>query len=273
MLGNVTIERISLSEVTKMIKKFTFLFAICILMSGCAVHTNNQPSKQTNLTEKLLPKDLHMVAVGDSLTQGVGDSTNRGGYIPYLKDIMETKKEIGTVTFDNFGVRGDRTDQLLKKLKQPKVISEIKNCDIVMITIGGNDVMKVFRDNFTDLKVDKFQSSIKGYQVRLNEVLKTIREYKPDAGIVLIGIYNPFSKWFSDIKELDQIVENWNEASKKTLMQYDNTQFVPVSDIFENQNQDIFYSDDFHPNDKGYKLIAERVGKILGENKLEQLRK
>ncbi|MGV3465535.1 MAG: SGNH/GDSL hydrolase family protein [Heyndrickxia sp.] len=256
-----------------MIKKLTFLFAICILMSGCAVHTTNQPSKETNISEKQMPKNLHMVAVGDSLTQGVGDSTNRGGYIPYLKDIMETKKEIGTVTFNNFGVRGDRTDQLLKKLKQSKVKSDIKNSDIVIITIGGNDVMKVFKDNFTDLKVDKFQSAIKGYQVRLNEVLKTIREYNRNTGIVLIGIYNPFSKWFSDIKELDQIVENWNEASKKTLMQYDNTQFVPVNDIFENQNEDLFYSDDFHPNDTGYKLIAERVGEILGENKLKQLRK
>ncbi|PKR85833.1 SGNH/GDSL hydrolase family protein [Heyndrickxia camelliae] len=255
-----------------MIKKLTFLFAIVILMTGCAVHTINQP-KQTNMTEKPVPKNLHMVAVGDSLTEGVGDSTKRGGYIPYLKDIMETKKEIGKFTYDNFGVRGNRTDQLLKKLKEPKVKSDIKNSDIVMITIGGNDVMKVFRDNFTELKIAKFQSAIKGYQLRLNEILKTIREYKPNVGIVLIGIYNPFSKWFSDIKELDQIVENWNEASKKTIMQYDNTQFVPVSDIFENQNEDLFYSDDFHPNDKGYKLIAERVGKILAENKLDQFRK
>lgn len=257
-----------------MMKKLTLLFAIFLLVTGCSVQTNNQTSKQASVEVKPKPpKDLHIVSVGDSLTQGVGDSTNRGGYIPYLKEIMEKEKNIGTVSFDNFGVRGDRTDDLLKVLKEPKVISKIKSSDIVIITIGGNDVMKVFRDNFTNLKVDTFQAALNGYQKRLDGILKTIREYKPSIGIVLIGIYNPFSKWFSDIKELDQIVQNWNNASEKTLMQYKNTQFVPVSDIFENQNENLFYSDDFHPNDKGYKLMAERIGKILRTNKLEQLRK
>lgn len=257
-----------------MMKKLTLLFAIFILVSGCSVHTNNQPSKEASVAVKQMPpKDLHIVAVGDSLTQGVGDSSNQGGYIPYLKDIMEKDKGIGTVTFDNLGVRGDRTDQLLKRLKDPKVISKIKSSDIVMITIGGNDVMKVFRDNFTNLKVVKFKEAITGYQKRLDDILKTIREYKPNVGIVLIGIYNPFSKWFSNIKELDQIVQDWNHSSEKTLVNYKNTQFVPISDLFENQHENLFYSDDFHPNDKGYKLMAERVGEFLLKNKLKQLRK
>ncbi|MBS4173193.1 SGNH/GDSL hydrolase family protein [Bacillus sp. FJAT-49736] len=260
-------------------RKITLLLAIFILVSGCTVHTNNQPSKKANIEAKpmpskdFIPKNIKVVAVGDSLTQGVGDSTNRGGYIPYLKDIMENEKGIGKVTFQNFGVRGDRTDQLLIKLKQPKVMNEIKNADMVIITIGGNDVMKVFKDNFTSLKVSKFQTALAGYETKLNNIIKTIREYKPNVGIVLIGIYNPFGKWFSDIKEMDDIVSNWNNASEQILTQYYNTQFIPVSDIFENQNENLFYTDDFHPNDLGYKLMANRIGDYLRKNKLEQLRK
>jgi lysophospholipase L1-like esterase len=260
-------------------KKLTLLLTIFLLVSGCSGHTNEQPFKQMDVTAKplppknFLPKDLTIVSIGDSLTQGVGDSTKSGGYIPYLKRSLETLNGIQMVTFHNYGVRGDRTDQLQIRLKQVNMRKAIKKADIVMITIGGNDVMKVFRENLTSLKVDKFQVATNGYRNRLNEIIRVIREYKPDAGIVLIGIYNPFMKWFSDIKELDDIILNWNNESAQALSHYHNTEFIPIYDIFESQDKNLFYSDNFHPNDRGYKLIAKRIFVYLNKKQLSQLSK
>ncbi|WP_249927521.1 GDSL-type esterase/lipase family protein, partial [Heyndrickxia sporothermodurans] len=148
--------------------------------------------KDLNVTNKPVPKDLTIVSVGDSLTQGIGDSTNKGGYIPYLAKDLETMRMIKKVNFQNFGVRGNRTDQLLKRLQQKELGASISKADLVIITIGGNDIMKVFKDNFSELEMSKFNQALIGYKQRLNNIIKTIRKKNPHAGIVLIGLYNPF---------------------------------------------------------------------------------
>src|SRR5699024_5068561 len=59
-------------------------------------------------------KDLNIVAVGDSLTQGVGDSQNQGGYVGIIDRTIN--KDTKHANIQNFGKRGDRTDQLLLRL-------------------------------------------------------------------------------------------------------------------------------------------------------------
>ena len=61
----------------------------------------------------------------------------------------------------NFGVSGNRTTQLLDHLKNKKVQSAIENAELVIITIGGNDVMKVVTENLTDLDFDDFEKETK----------------------------------------------------------------------------------------------------------------
>ncbi|RDI43078.1 SGNH/GDSL hydrolase family protein [Falsibacillus pallidus] len=258
-------------------KILTFLLVFSVILSGCSQISAENPTRKVGLEEKqdppsdFIPKKLTVVSVGDSLTQGVGDSTDSGGYIPYLKKGLESEKGIDEVTFYNFGVRGNRTDQLLSRLKTEKVQGKVKQADIVMITIGGNDVMKVFRDNFSNLKLQEFENARIGYQKRLKDILTTIRNENPNAGIVLVGLYNPFIKWFSDVKELQQIVYNWNNASLDILGEFDQTKFVPISDIFENKEEELLYTDYFHPNDKGYKLIADRIFEELKGEKINGL--
>lgn len=256
-------------------KFFTLLLAIMLLVSGCSFGLKEHSFKKMNVnnkslpSENFIPKDLTIVSIGDSLTQGVGDSKKMGGYIPYLKGDLEALKEVKTASFQNFGVRGNRTDQLEKRLHQKEIRSSISKADLVIITIGGNDIMKVFRDNFSSLEMSKFKEALTGYRKRLNDIMKTIREYKPDVGILLIGIYNPFIKWFSDIKEVDEIVRDWNNTSEQVINQYKKAKFVPVSDIFINKEENLLYKDYFHPNDQGYKLISERIFSYLNNGKLK----
>lgn len=69
---------------------------------------------------------------------------------------LEKDKSVQDAVFYNFGVKGNRSDQLLKKLETDEVKDVVKNADAVIITIGGNDVMKVVRDNFSNLKLRAF---------------------------------------------------------------------------------------------------------------------
>lgn len=42
-----------------------------------------------------------------------------------------------------------------------------------------------------------------------------IRVLNPNAPIYQLGIYNPFYKSFSEIEEMQEIVDYWNEGSKE----------------------------------------------------------
>lgn len=202
-------------------------------------------------------KELKIVAIGDSLTQGVGDSTGNGGYVAILNQIINDKKEIAS--FENYGKRGNRTDQLLERLEQPEIAASISNADIIFITIGANDVMKVAKENITNLSMDDFGNEKSRYNARLHRIFQSMNDLNPESDIYLLGFYNPFEKYFPEIKELDMIVDNWNQESRTVTDVYDNVTFIPTKDLFDEPDMDLFSDDNFHPNYLGYERIAERV--------------
>lgn len=202
---------------------FLFIFYNYFPFSG-AEKVNSIKETGISLNQKIpkenLPKDLKVVCIGDSLTQGVGDSTGRGGYLPYLEEMLEKEKSINKAEFYNFGVRGLKTPQLLEKLETYKVKEAIKEADIVVITIGGNDVMNVVRKNFSNLRLQDFEGEKKLYEKRLNKTIEKVKTLNPDSTVLLLGLYNPFFKWFSDIKEMNRIISDWNNTSKSILSKY-----------------------------------------------------
>ena len=211
-------------------------------------------------------KETHVTAVGDSLTQGVGDSQGEGGYVGILDRTVNEKSQL--VHFDNYGVRGNRTDQLLNRLDDEAVSSAIKDSDIVLITIGANDIMKVVKENITDLSFKDFVKERVGYEQRLRDIFNKIQELNPNTEIYLIGFYNPFGKYFEDIDELDTIVKEWNNIGTAITADYEGATFIPIDDLFSDPDTDeeLFADDNFHPNDLGYKRMAKRVLSYLTNN-------
>lgn len=213
-----------------------------------------------------IPKTYKVVSVGDSLTQGVGDSTKRGGYLPYLEELLEGEKGVKEAIFTNYGVSGNRTSQLLNRLKTKEIRSSIQEADIVIITTGGNDVMKVVKENFTTLDLSDFEKEMSRYESTLYSVIETIRKDNPKALIGLIGIYNPFYLYFSDVEEMEVVMDKWNSVSQTVLNNYENTLFIDIADIFRESEESLLYTDYFHPNDKGYELMANRVFAVLQDD-------
>ncbi|MGG0736495.1 SGNH/GDSL hydrolase family protein [Niallia taxi] len=250
-------------------RPFTLIISIItlLLLSSCGNNTSFQKNngKETVLAmkqevpESFVSEELNVVAAGDSLTQGVGDSTGTGGYVPYLQKLFQQEQGIGTVTINNYGVKGNRTDQLLKKIKSAEVKQSISDADMVILTIGGNDIMKVVRDHISNLQLDDFTPQMKTFETNLYNVLREIRKDNQQAAIVLVGVYNPFTKWFADVDEMNDIVTEWNRTGENILTLYDNTYFVPIEQIFSDSTENLLYTDYFHPNDKGYKLIADEI--------------
>jgi lysophospholipase L1-like esterase len=208
-------------------------------------------------------QDKKIVSIGDSLTQGVGDETESGGYVGILNHTFEDNHI--NISIENFGKRGNRTDQLLKGLETEEVSTAIKDADIVLITIGANDIMKVVRNNYTNLHIEPFQEEKIKYMERLTSIFNKINELNPDSQIFLIGFYNPFERYFGDIEQLDMILDDWNQASESVTEEFENVSYIPTKDLFSNSTINLLADDNFHPNTSGYKLMAQRVLDYLNE--------
>ncbi|WP_062356612.1 SGNH/GDSL hydrolase family protein [Bacillus kwashiorkori] len=228
-----------------------------------------------HLTKALIPADfipqpLKIAAIGDSLTAGVGDTSNQGGYLHFLKGDLIKLKGVKTVEIFNHGVSGNRTDQLLKRLTQETVEKDIKKADLVIVTIGGNDLMKIMRDNFTNLQMDVFLKEEPNYEKRLSNIITTVKKLNPQSTVILVGLYNPFQHLFANIKELNEIVDKWNEIGQQVVSEFEQTYFAPIENIFSDGSIDLLYEDSFHPNNKGYSLIAKEIYATLSEVELTE---
>lgn len=214
---------------------------------------------------KYFSEPVYITAIGDSLTQGIGDETKQGGYVGVLEQMFNKRKSTGT--FDNFGKRGNRSDQLLKRLNEPAINSSIQRANIVLITIGANDIMQVLKENITNLEMDDFTTERQNYENRLVKIIGKIKRINPATDIYLLGFYNPFARYFKDIQELEIIAKDWNTTGENVTKKIDHTYFIPMMDLFDNTAKEVFADDNFHPNHLGYQLIAERVLEYINKEK------
>lgn len=263
-------------EGESMFKRLSLFFLVGIIFfTACSKPASGNFSAQfmeTALEHKqeipydFFPRTYTITSIGDSLTEGVGDNTNQGGYIPYLKKQLEKEKGIKEVTFYNYGVRGYRTPKLLKRIDVPKVKRAISKSDLVIITTGGNDLMRVVKTHISHLTLEEFREQQGVFEENLRSLVEKIRYINPHISICLIGLYNPFYKVFSQIQELDEVVSEWNIASQNVLLDYENTYFVDIADIFKDSEENLLYSDYFHPNNKGYEHMAKETFSVLINN-------
>ncbi|MGX1901178.1 SGNH/GDSL hydrolase family protein [Thermolongibacillus altinsuensis] len=259
-------------------KKWIFSVVCLMLFSSCSsVPTSSVEDgalKQTFLSEHFkipydfLPKEINIVALGDSLTEGVGDEQKRGGYVAYLEQYLEQHKGISEVTATNLGKRGLRSTQLKKIIQKNK--KPIREADLILITIGGNDMMKVVRSHFLDLSYSLFVEEQQAFASRLDDLLQTIRTMNRDAFVVLIGLYNPFSSVFQSVPEVEKVIDLWNDGSEQVVSQYDRMMFVHIADVLA-EREDVLSDDQFHPNNKGYQLIATRIHEQLKQEEEQWL--
>lgn len=209
------------------------------------------------LTDEDEEADIKMIGLGDSLTKGSGDSTGKG-YIGRLSTNIE--QDTGaSVSVENFAVHGRRTPKLYKILFEEDVEESLSEADVILMSIGGNDLMKVVKEHFLDLQMADFQREQSNYVDRLDKIMKRIRSVNSDAPIIFIGLYNPLLESFQSITEIDQIVQRWNGITQSTVEKDEDTTFVPVYELFNSVDENLFFEDQFHPNDDGYELMARQI--------------
>ena len=250
---------------------FLFCFFLVNLLLPSAEPVMTKPS---TIAKK---KVVTYVAIGDSLTKGVGDSTNQGGFVPLLAQSLtnETGLEFKAI---NYGVAGNTSSQILTRMQVKKEIrKDLKQAQLLTITVGGNDLRKAILEDTSNLDLDRFDKPSKTYVKNLKQIIELARKDNSDLPIYVVGIYNPLYLNFPDLTELQTLVDQWNQRTEETLSAYQGVYFVPINDLLykgidgksgvteselgkETVTNDALYDEDsFHPNNTGYEIMKEAV--------------
>ena len=268
-----------------------FAFFLASLLLFIVIFSVLIPKSDTELTKKdFLAQEttpFNYVAIGDSLTEGVGDTTNQGGFVPLLAQSLTDTYDY-QVTDSNYGVSGNTSKQILQRMQEKTDIQKsLAKADMMTLTVGGNDVMAVIRKNLTSLSVSSFTKPAKSYQKRLRQIIELARADNEDLPIYILGIYNPFYLNFPDMTEMQEIVDNWNDATESVTEEYDNVYFVPINDeLYKGINGEegivstsgdqttvindvLFSGDHFHPNNIGYQIMSDVTMEKISETKEE----
>lgn len=248
--------------------KYIVSFLCILLLSGCASNERTVVSfseRGSVLFEEYVvpfsffPRTIELVGLGDSLTQGVGDELKREGYIGRLQKDISQYKGIEEVILTNTAKRGRRSDQLLKMLKDGEIDFQLRKADMITLTIGGNDMMKVVRKDLFNLRVEAFEKELVKFEHNYDQILGEIREINSNAPIILLGLYNPITAVTDEKSELDEILADWNNAIETMAYGDVNACFVPIDQLFVTNANLVYHTDFFHPNSKGYQLIEEAI--------------
>ncbi|MGQ4558849.1 GDSL-type esterase/lipase family protein [Levilactobacillus hammesii] len=178
-------------------------------------------------------KVVRVVALGDSLTQGVGDQQDKGGYTQRLQAMIHRRDKV-KVIMHNYGKSGDRSDQIETRLVNSKAMQQqVKKSQAIVMTVGGNDLLQTLTKNVTINQQSQLNTQLENaeaaYQKKLKHLLNTVRHYNPTAPIFLYSIYNPVYVYFANIDQVTNAVDDWNTATKKTASQYQDLHWVDIN--------------------------------------------
>lgn len=262
-------------------RRVLLLIVFSFVLAGCqekAVYDTSFFAEREDLAfgefhvpDYFIPSTVTVIGLGDSLTQGVGDEFKRGGYFGRVTLAMNDWKGVDRIDSNNLAKRGRRSDQLIDQLEKEDIQAEIKKADVIYMTIGGNDMMKIVKENLFNLTAKPFYVELGKFENRLDEIFKMIRGLNGDAVIVVAGLYNPLSIVTSEANEFDTVIEDWNEAIEIQTIMDGKACFVPVVDLFMSNENMVYHSDFFHPNAKGYVSMADRFIEKIDQCDLTEL--
>ncbi|MCT2908298.1 lipase [Schleiferilactobacillus harbinensis] len=238
-------------------------------------------------------KTYNLVAIGDSLTYGTGDEANQGGFVGQTVQRLQSDDDL-RVNSVNFGHPGDTAQQILTRVeKQPAIAKNVKQADLITITAGGNDLMQTLMKNGADLNSRDVTKAEAVFGKNMEKMVTTIRSQNAHAPIYILGVYNPFYVYFSQVTQLQTIMHGFNQRTKTMVKRMANVYYVDVDSVLtkgdgtvaksgkvtsakslqeqiadnDSTNPYLSTSDHFHPNHIGYGRMTDQLLKVLKKTK------
>lgn len=249
--------------------------------------------------ESAVPQKV--LVIGDSIATGYGlegydnGRENVESYANMLKKDFEKELKQGEEDFTNKAIDGQTSPELLEDLQKGEYDSDLEGCDLVLISIGGNDLLHTlfgfFSDNtdygisikdilsnhsvgeimsiYTDLS-KVLEEKLAAYDDNIKDITTYIND-KCDARVIVQTLYNPVDtkekpKLFmafvkSKIDTLNEKINN-NAKDEQGNVRYE---IADVFTAFSGQGDKLtnIAKIDIHPNADGHKKIYETINGVI----------
>lgn len=182
----------------------------------------------------------NIVILGDSVAYGYG---TKGGIAHYLKETFPASR------ITNLGVNGLTSSGLVQKMKTDSWEQPLAEADLVLLNIGGNDLLRGFRNGGARGLIRQFAILKRTYRQNLLEVYSLLRRANEDVVIVQNNLYNSMKKEEQYFGFTNLLFRLWNTAIGE--------KGVIVSKTNAMGKNPGIWLDSIHPNDEGYKLMHE----------------
>ena len=224
---------------------------------------------------------LTYIALGDSLSAGVGASDARKtSFVPLVHESLGDEHDLS-----NLGHGGDTSADLMDHghLDEAiETISERNGDDVALVTleIGGNDLLGLYFGvvltgvcpNVTAVLskpecTEPLATALAEFEANLGQTLDLLLEADSSLRILLLTLYNPFPG-FLPVQSIAALAlegladsrfpEGLNDIIRSQAGQRD-IAVVELYEPFENRASELISGDFIHPNDAGYRVMADAV--------------
>lgn len=236
--------------------------------------TENNPPVEAQPAAPLPAGPVHIVALGDSLTQGDGDDSGLG-YPGRLLDMLNSIRPDSTLT--NFGQSGWSSDALINgdqglESQLTRAVSELQDATaqgkagLALVWIGSNDLWYLYEfggdiDDAGDVSdaqrfeanIDTILSQLRGTGAQVVIALLDDQSKRPIAlkGEAFVAITpDELTRMSAQAGVYNQII--LDKAAQYGALTVD----FYSTDIFTNPAT--LYDDGNHPNQAGYDIIAQK---------------
>lgn len=206
---------------------------------------------------------LNVVTLGDSLAWGAGDEVD-GGLAGRLNQLL-IERGYETVQATNLGVNGAQTSDVLRKLHSTRVREAISRADLVILSIGANDLFRT-PDARNRVMRDPFAVA-EHILTRIRDIVDGIVQLNAEARIVLLGGYNPVPSHPMAFL-IDQYLVRWDDRLASAFSAYPLVRVVKMADLVIPAR--LGRADTFHPGGEAYQHAAERIAQLVLEHDTEK---
>jgi len=198
-------------------------------------------------------RPLHYVAIGDSLTVGIGSDLFHPSFVGYYADLASRALERPVFT-DKFARSGATTAEIFNVLYLPAISESLRTSDLVTLTAGGNDLIDAAQAFLLDGNEARLLSASERAIAHIKKIIERIHFlHNPEHhcyAIRLLNLYNPFPS----IPQAD----TWIQSFNRHLNEYARYPHIKIADIysaFQGRQNALLHG--IHPNDRGYEVMAE----------------
>lgn len=207
-----------------------------------------KPSNLTAITATTITSSKRLLAIGDSIIEGVGVSQLQHALVGQTAESLANRLKC-PVNWSALGKIGIDADGVIANLL-PSLPDE--QADYIIVSVGVNDT--------TTLTLQH------RWRQSLRALFKALRQHSPNAVVAVAGI--PPLKHFPLLPQplkflLGLRAEELDKSLSLELSRYPNFFHVPVDIDFEPEN---FSEDGFHPSRKGYQQFGRAMAETLTVN-------